>query len=179
MLRYRMNVFLIAAITADGFISSGTTQRSFDWTSSEDKRFYVDKIKEAGVVVIGATTFKTFNKFPKGLTYFVYTNNSKEFVNPKPHVITAKPTQSGPKELLAELEREGHHTLAICGGASIYTMFLKAGVINKLYLTVEPVLFGNGIKLLSDELHTKLKLVDVKKLNTDTMLLEYDVVPRG
>ncbi len=171
-----MNVFLLAAITADGCIGSTSSHRSFDWTSEEDKHFYVRKIKEAGTVVMGATTFKTFTRYPRGLHYVIYTSHPETFVNPKPEVITTEATHATPQELLKKLEAEGRNTVAVCGGASIYSVFMKAGVVNKLYLSVEPVLFGKGIHLFQEELDIKLHLADVQKLNTQTLLLEYEVI---
>ena len=50
---------------------------------------------------------------------------------------------------------------------------MQAGVVDKLYLTVEPVLFGEGIKLFNQSLDIKLKLESVKKLSPQTLLLEY------
>jgi dihydrofolate reductase len=171
-----MHVFLLAAISADGFIGGGPEHRSFEWTSEEDKKFYVDSIKRARVVVMGMRTFKTFSRYPRGLKYVLYTNSPEEFVNPKPEVIQTLATKDDPKKILAQLESEGYDEVAICGGATIYTMFLKAGVVDTLYLSVEPVLFGSGVKLLSEEFSAKLQLKDTKKIGDQTVLLEYAVV---
>ncbi|HYD34674.1 MAG TPA: dihydrofolate reductase family protein [Vitreimonas sp.] len=171
-----MTVFLIAAISMDGCIGGSSTHRSFEWTSQEDKRFYVDSIKRAKHVVMGSTTFGTFSKFPRGLTFYIYTSKPNEFINPKPEIITTQPTNESPQELVKRLEAEGVEELAICGGSSIYTQFMKAGVVNKLYLSVEPVIFGQGVKLFNDALDVKLQLVSQQKLGEQTLLLEYDVV---
>ena len=55
-------------------------------------------------------------------------------------------------------------------------MFITAGVVDKLYLSVEPVLFGQGMTLFNKELDIKLELVDTKKLGEQTVLLEYNVL---
>lgn len=171
-----MTVFLIAALTLDGYIGGNATHRSFEWTSEEDKRFYVDSIKRAKHVVMGATTFKTFTKFPRGLTYYIYTSKPEEFVNPKPDVITTVPTNKDPRELVRELAAQGVEELAVCGGASVYTQFMSAGVVDKLYLTREPVIFGQGVSMFNQPLNTQLKLVSTQKLGEETVLLEYDVI---
>ena len=85
-------------------------------------------------------------------------------------------TQENPKDLLARLEQKGYKQAAICGGATIYTMFMEAGVVNKLYLTVEPMLFGKGIKLFDKAAERRLELVQVKNLNRYTLLLEYNLL---
>ena len=170
-----MNCFLIAALTADGFIGRNTGDRSFNWTSEEDKASYVDLIKSADVIVMGSKTFQTFRKHPKGSRWEVYTRSPQKFVNEKPEIIQASGTNEKPKELIDRLEKEGVNTVVIAGGSSIYTMFMRAGVVDKLYLTVEPVLFGDGVKLFNESLDINLKLKSVKQLSSQTLLLEYQV----
>ena len=168
-----MNCFLIVALTADGFIGRKSDDRSFNWTSKEDKVFYVDLIKSADVIVMGSKTFQTFKKHPKGSRWEVYTRSPQKFVNEKPKIIQASGTNEKPKELINRLEKEGVNNVVIAGGSSIYTMFMQAGVVDKLYLTVEPVLFGDGVKLFNESLDINLKLESVKQLSSQTLLLEY------
>lgn len=170
-----MHVFLIAAITADGFIGKSKDNRSFDWTSPEDKAFYVKMIKQAGVVVMGSTSFKTFTRYPKGLKFVIYTSQPEAFTNPKPEVITTWATKDSPEEVLAQLKAEGHQEVAICGGASVYTMFMKAGLVDTLYLTMETTIFGQGVKLFNDEITQSIELSEVEKLGESTVLLKYNV----
>ena len=53
---------------------------------------------------------------------------------------------------------------------------MEAGVVDKLYLTVEPVLFGQGMNLFNKEIDTKLQLVSTQTLGENTILLEYNVI---
>lgn len=171
-----MKVFLLAAVTVDGFIGRDADDRSFDWTSAEDKQFYVDSIKRAGVVIMGRKTFETFTRYPKGLKYFLYTTQPETFINPKPDVITAEATKEDPRSLIKRLEQEGYSEVAICGGSSIYTLFMKAGLIDRLYLTIEPIVFGQGVGLFNAEIDAKLQLVELRRLTEQTLLLEYQVI---
>jgi dihydrofolate reductase len=168
-----MNCFLIAALTTDGFIGRKSDDRSFNWTSTADKEFYVDQIKSADVIVMGSKTFETFRKHPRDSRWEVYTKYPQKFVNKKPEIIQASGTDESPKELLDRLEKEGVNNVVIAGGSSIYTMFMQAGVVDKLYLTVEPILFGDGVKLFNQDLDIKLKLESTKQLSEQTILLEY------
>lgn len=169
-----MRVTLIAAMSIDGFIARREGERSFDWTSPEDKQFYIQNIKTAGAVVMGSKTIQTFHKFPKGLTFAVYTRHPESFENPRPGVIEAFGTTSSPEETLAELTRRGHQEVMIAGGASIYAMFMEAGVVDRLLLTVEPVVFGQGVQLFGRHVGVeKWKLVQVHQLSPQTIVLEY------
>ena len=175
-----MQVFLIAAMTLDGYIARSATERSFDWTTPEDKVFYISKIKEAMHMVLGSTTLKTFSKFPRGMTCYIYTRHPKQFSREGlSQAAVFEPTNEPPQALVQRLKAAGVEKLAICGGATIYSQFLAAGVVNKIYLTIEPILFGQGVRLFSNEvMEQRLQLVKSEKLNdTGTVLVEYDVLP--
>ena len=170
-----MHVFLIAAISLDGFIAPKGVERSFDWTSAEDKQFYVSMLKKSDAIVIGSRTFGTFSRYPKDSRWIIYTSKPESFNNPKPSVIRAEATKESPEDLLKRLENEGCKEVMINGGASIYSMFMKAGLVDTLYLTIEPEIFGDGIKLFSPEIQATLQLVKVEKMGENAMLLEYKV----
>lgn len=165
-----MKVFLIAAITVDGFIGRSSDHMA-DWTSPEDKKLFVSKTKEAGIMVMGSKTFSTIGRALPGRKTIVYTSRPDEF--PKQDDVEA--TNESPAELIARLEKASTEALAICGGASIYSLFMEAGVVDELYLTVEPLAFGTGVPLFGNSLETQLKLFSSEKLNDDTVLLHYAV----
>ena len=139
-----------------------------EWTSKEDKQFFVETTKKAGVVVMGQNTYETIGKPLPGRHNVVYSRD-RQYEG-------VQVTQAEPEALLKELESKGYKEVAVCGGSTIYTMFMEAGVVDKLYLSVEPVLFGQGMTLFNKELDVKLVLVQERKLGEQTLLLEYDVV---
>lgn len=180
-----MQVFIIASITADGFIARFTDQNSLDWTSKADKRFFTKRTKEAGVVVMGKTTFATIDAKYKPLKdrlNIVYTRQpAKSYLSEgswASDISKFRTTSLEPKQLVAQLQNEGYRQLAICGGASIYTYFLQAGVVDTIYLTVEPVFFGDGVKLFNEVIgqNLQLNLKNSQQLEqSGTVLLEYQV----
>lgn len=165
-----MKVFIIAALSADGFIGQDSSQSSLNWTRKEDTRFFVQRTKQAGTMVVGSTTFKTFNKALPERRIIVYTNHPEEIT-----VQGVESTDLEPKELAKKLEAEGVKELAIAGGSTIYKMFMDSGLVDELYLTIEPVLFGQGIPLFNGPLTVQMSLLDITKLNEDTTLLHYAV----
>jgi dihydrofolate reductase len=162
-----IHVFLIAAVTADGFIARDQKHTSFGWNSKEDKKRFVDLTKRAGVVVMGSTTYATLPRPLKERINIVY-STSKTFEG-------AETTQKTPTELLAELESRGFKEVAICGGSKIYTMFMQARVVDRVFLTIEPLMFGTGITLFNKDLQCKLNLVSTSQAESGALLLEYTV----
>lgn len=161
-----IHVFLIAAITADGFIARDEKHSAF-WTSKDDKKRFVELTKRAGVVVMGSTTYTTLPRPLKERINIVYTRD-KKFEG-------AEVTQKTPLELIKDLEGRGFKEVAICGGSNIYTMFMKANVVDRVFLTIEPLVFGKGITLFKEELQHKLVLVSAVQAESGSLLLEYKV----
>lgn len=162
-----IKVFIIAAVTADGFIAKDA-QHAALWTSKADKKRFIELTKRAGVVVMGSATWKTLGRPLKERVNIVY-SKSQSFEG-------AEMTQKNPVELVAELEQRGFKEVAICGGSQIYSMFLKAGVVDSIYLTVEPIIFGKGITLFNEDLKYHLKLQSaVTSESAGSLLLEYKV----
>nr|AIA15762.1 RibD C-terminal domain protein [uncultured bacterium] len=166
-----MKTFLIAAMTADGFIARDETQTSLEWTSPEDKKLYVAATKEAGVMVMGSHTFDTIGRGLPGRKTVLYTSRPADYAG----IEGVETTDEEPAALLRRLAAEGYEQVAICGGAVVYWTFVAAGVVDEIRLTVEPVLFGHGIKLFDGPLDAKLKLREVKHLNENSLQLIYSV----
>lgn len=167
-----MKTFMIAAISVDGFINKADGSSNINWTSSEDSKLYTTITTDTGVMVMGAKTFAQINRSLPGRRVIVYTTHP-EHVGSYENVET---TDEQPAELLKRLAAEGYAEVAICGGSTIYQQFMEAGLIDEIYLTIEPLLFGSGIKLLGQELDQQLRLQRLEKLNDSTLFLVYEVV---
>nr|AIA16737.1 RibD C-terminal domain protein [uncultured bacterium] len=164
-----MKVFLIAAVTADGYIARHGDHAA-DWTSKEDKQVFVRLTKEAGVMVMGSRTFATINRALPERRTVVYSSKPDHITVPGIEV-----TNEAPGDLVRRLEKEGANGLAVCGGATIYDLFMQAGVVDELYLTVEPVTFGRGITLFNTPLDLSLKLLETEQLGSNSVLLHYQI----
>lgn len=164
-----MKVFIIAAITADGFIGRSSNHYA-DWTGTEDKKLFVKLTKEAGTMVMGATTFATIGRALPDRRNIIYTTKPETFKE-----LGVETTNEPPAELVDRLRSEGVEALAICGGAQIYQHFMAAGVVDELYLTVVPKIFGQGVPLFTAELAADLELVASDKLSPSVILLHYKV----
>ncbi len=174
---HMIKAFIIAAVTADGFIAKDAAHSAM-WTSKEDKARFVKMTKEAGM---GSTTFKTLPRPLQNRLNIVYTKKAPDAGAPvREGFENVEYTQADPKELLASLEARGFTEVAICGGSQIYTSFMNARVVDRVFLTIEPLFFGQGITLFNAPVHHHLRLLDAKVNDkTGTFLLEYKVEYHG
>lgn len=164
-----MNIFIISALTADGYIAKNQTHAAF-WTSKEDKKRFISLTKQAGVIVMGLNTWQTIGGKPlKDRLNIVYSPT------PLPQTEGMETTSLPPEELIKSLEKRGLKDIAICGGSQIYTMFMKTGLVKKLYLTIEPIVFGDGMRLFKEDMDFKLKLLKCEKTDGGTLFLDYEV----
>ncbi len=169
-----MHIFIIAAVSADGFIACDSTQKSTNWTSREDLVFFSERTKQAGACVMGATTFATIGRPLPGRVIYVLTNDPTKFSEFNSAVV--RPVSLSPAELSKQVVADGFSELAVCGGASVYAQYLEAGVVDELFLTYEPIIFGKGISLFATQLEQKLQLTELRKLNDNAVLHKYKVV---
>ncbi len=177
-----MKISLIAAQTLDGFIAR-TSDEFASWTSKDDKKRFVAITKAAGVMIMGSKTFNTFPSPLPGRTHIIYTRNPEEYIGKilaKFNWSTLPPeiqiTNKSPKDLIVELEARNIPEAVVCGGSEIYSLFMAAGVVDTIYLTVEPIVFGSGISLLNKPIEQKLELVLMEKTEQGTIFLEYKVL---
>ncbi|MFA5947026.1 MAG: dihydrofolate reductase family protein [Patescibacteria group bacterium] len=165
-----MKTILLAAVTANGFIARSTNELA-NWTSKEDKKLFVEETKKAGVMIMGRTTFATIGKPLPGRLIIVLTEKPEEVAVVPGSVETA----SGDlKMILENLEKRGYSSVIVAGGSNVYSQFLNAGLVDELLLTVEAVMFTDGIRLTQNlTREITLELLSVEKLGEKSVLFRY------
>jgi dihydrofolate reductase len=168
-----MKIILMAAVTLDGKIARHNSH-FVDWSSREDKKLFFQTSKRAGVIIVGNSTFKTFPSPLPGRLHVVFTR-TLEGKQSVPGSIEF--TNAPPQQIVTDLESRGYTEAVLTGGAQINALFLQAGLIDEIWLTVEPLIFGEGINLfLGSEFDLRAALLSVETLNEEgSVLLKYGV----
>lgn len=171
-----MKTSLYMAITVNGKIArlNDTT----DWISQKSWHSFVTMARRVGNVIIGRRTYDVVKKegtqFDDVLT-IVLTHDAALLAKKSPRTIfTDKP----PKDVLTMLERKGFKEAVVAGGRILNSAFLKEGLIDEMYIDIEPLVLGRGIPLFADgDFEARLKLIEVKTLtNHQTIQLHYRVL---
>ena len=93
---------------------------------------------------------------------------------PNPTVVFTNETAI---EIVSMLEKKGHTEAVIIGGALTVSKFVNSGLVDDIIFVMEPVLFRNGLPLFKDiESDLKLDLMEVTKLNDNTIRLHYSIL---
>jgi len=163
-------VTMMMAITVDGKIAKDSQQFA-NWTSREDKKLFVEVSKHHRVIMMGENTFNTFPSPLKDRLNVVFSRQEK----PSP-IEGVKWVSGDPGLVLNELESMGYSSALLGGGAFLNSLFLKEKLISEIILTVEPKLFGSGLSLFNQDFDLDLELLEMKKLNDNTIMLRYKVI---
>jgi len=169
-----MKTILYMGITTNGYIARANGDS--EWTSDEDLKGFYDHSKEAGNIVMGKNTYLAASKsgyfpFPDALN-IVMTHESIENTWGDRVMIT----DGSPSEIAKTLEEKGFETLFLAGGGLMNSSFVNAGLIDEIYLDIEPLVFGRGIPIFAHaDFELDLELIETKKLNKDTVQVHYRV----
>jgi len=163
-----MKVVLYMAITANGFIAKENNETPW---SNEEWQSFSDKVKEIKNLIIGRKTFeimKQGKEFQKiGNPFTVIVSNQKE---------SNSNSVNSPEQAIKLLEEKGFSKILIAGGSMLNSSFMQKGLVDEIYLDVEPFLFGKGIKLFADnKFEAKLELLETKQLSKNTIQLHYRI----
>jgi len=171
-----MKVILYMGVSINGYIAK--TDGDSEWTSDEDLKGFFDNSKKAGNIVMGKNTFHAANSygyfpFPEALNIVV---THEKFENTWGNKVIF--TDRSPREVLSLLGERGFTSAFLAGGGLLNSSFAKEKLIDEIYLDVEPLLLGKGIPVFapSTDFEFELKLLDVNKLNKDTVQLHYQVL---
>ncbi|MBQ6436782.1 dihydrofolate reductase [bacterium] len=152
-----MQKILVVASSLDGYIAQRRDQVSTAWTSEADRHWFGQISKEIGILIMGLTTYQTIGRpLPGRRTIVLCERGAIEAPEVTDFSLTSEAAlyQSAGMEVTAMLqllEERGVQRVAICGGASVYQSFLQAGLVDEIYLTLEPVFLGGGIQLVGEK----------------------------
>jgi len=176
-----MRVVLIAAQSLDGRITR-QDQPGSDFVSPEDRRWFTSCLRGFDGLVMGRATYDHARaSIRAGLLRrparrrLVLTRQPQAYVADEVHG-QLEFTAEAPAEVLARLQATGCRTCAVLGGGEINGLFLSAGLVQEIWVTIEPRIFGAGRPLVAGGGESSLELREVTKLGTSVVLLKYAVL---
>ena len=167
------------AQSLNGYIAKSNGDSA--WVGEADLARFREMTTKAGNVVMGANTYEylqTGGDFPlPDRLNVVMTREIKES-DDKKTIFTNKT----PGEVLDLLRDQNFETAMVIGGGKIAKSFLEAGLIDELYVTVEPILFGRGIPFIESgefmeegDLEIGLEFLDFTMISENEIQLHYSV----
>lgn len=145
-----------------------------DYQVLTELRSYADALIHGGNLArqFGEQTVKSFKK-----PYYVITNHPQSLNNLNANIFSGNLSS-----LVKKLQEQGYKYVLVEGGPTLLGSFLKMGLIDEIFLTIAPKIYGSkmgstqtlveGILLPPNQY--KLKLISVKKIK-DELFLRYSV----
>lgn len=167
---------LIAAQSLDGFIARHD-QPGTGFCSEADSSFLRTALLDFDSLIMGRKTFDTLREriensnTTRYLRKIVTRTPQHYFSSHRENLVEF--TDATPSQILAELGQRGRKNAALLGGGEIYTAFLEANLVDELWLTLEPQIFGTGTPLATRPLNQHFQLTSAENLSPDTLLLKY------
>ena len=168
-----MKVILYTALTINGKIAK--KDGSTHWVS--DLKEFNQMCKKIGAVVVGRKTWDEMNPdwlpYPEGQGLYIVLTHIENLKNSNPKTIF---TSSPPIEIIKLVQDLGRQEIIVIGGGETYGTFLKSAVVDEIYVSVEPYIFGQGIRFFPEsDFEMNLKLLESKNLSDQTIQLHYKV----
>jgi dihydrofolate reductase len=171
-----VKIIMPAVMSADGRITKGDIGQAHHWSSKEDFAFFSELVTQHDALIMGRKTYEVVRPKPSpDKLRLVLTTHPECFGE---HVIpgSLEFVKATPKEVVQELEKRGYTQALLVGGAPVHADFLREGLVDELCLTIEPLLFGNGLPLIEGALDIAMNLLEVQHLNKQgTLLLRYAI----
>jgi len=162
------------AASVDGKISL-TRNKMPEWTSKEDWKFLQDALSKVDAVVVGRNTFEAAAKHLRKRNTYVITGRVKSIFR-RGTVTFINPKRVDLRELFSQYKQ--YKRVAVLGGGRVYQAMLEKKLLDEIYVTIEPLIFGRGKEMfIGGTDTTQLRLLSTSKLNKKgSLLLHYQVV---
>ncbi len=175
---YEMKVVMYMAVTPNGMVARENDDTSFvlpgDWL------LFIKKAKSTGNMIVGHKTFNVIvnegelKRF-RGVRIVVMTHNK---TGKRGHNQVS--FASGPREALSILKKEGFSQALVAGGGASNAAFMQNGLVDEIFLDVEPAVFTKGKRLFDGpNFEAKLKLLWARKISKSEVQLRYRVLGRS
>ena len=178
-MKTKIKVTLAMVVSLDGKSTNGKFKNQ-EWSSREDQNHFQFLIASNNLIIMGRKTYeaaKPVIRLQEGKLRIVLTKDPEKFKN---STIAGQLefSKESPLALLERLAKSGYKKMLLVSGSTVNTLFFKAKLIDEIWLTVEPRIFGLGKSIVDNtELDVQLFLESTEKLNENgTLLLKYKVV---
>lgn len=175
-----MKIILVFVSTLDGKITKWGDPKVSSWTSEKDKEFFSKTWSEAKLIVMGSSTYRAERLgLSRNNLLVVMTKDPSKYEN---QAISGhlEFSDESPAQITARLSAAGYDVMLLVGGPNVATSFLKEKLVDEIWLTIEPKIFGSGGNFVIEEkLDLELILLSCEKVNEEGTLITKYAVRRG
>lgn len=178
-----------AAQTLDGYIAE--SDDSIDWLTGYEGRFDGADSNEAqagydafyegiGALVMGSTTYEWVLAHSRGWPYAgkpTWVLSSRKLERPEGEDIDVRIVDATPPDLIEEMRAAaGEQDIWIVGGGNVASQFADHGLLDRVEVTVVPVVLGEGKPLFDRRLRGgPMQLASARTFSSGMVGLTYEI----
>jgi len=164
------------AMSLDGYIAGPNGE--YDWIVMDPDIDFAGMMSEFDTFLIGRKTFEAMTRMGSagepmpGIQNIVFSRTLK--AADYPHIVL----ESDAERVVSELRAKPGKDIALFGGGELFRSLLAAGLVDRVEVSLIPVLLGGGIPLLpppAERATLKLRKHRVYE-KTGTIGVEYDIL---
>ena len=171
---------LVFVSSLDGKVTKWGESNVSLWSSQEDQKYFKKIWNDSKLLIIGSNTFNADPIKPSAHQLLVIMTREPSKYKKCEVSGQLEFSDEFPAQLALRFEKEGYEQMLVVGGAHIGTSFLKEQLIDELWLTIEPRIFGAGSNFaIEEKLDINLRLIKCEKVNKrGTLITQYAVLKK-
>ena len=171
-----MKVILDMAMSVNGIIA----RKNFteDFLAEYNWEVFCKFANKVGCLIFGRKTYeiikdpKEYDISPIKNVYKIIVSKNKNLKSKNKFFFV-----KSPKEALSIAKTLGFKEVLLAGGGNINSEFMKLGLVDEIFLNINPVIVNNGIKVFGESnFEYKLKLLEIKKLKDNILRIHYKML---
>jgi len=174
-----MEVTLITAQSLDGFITKHD-EPGTSFTSAADKKHFAATLGRFDASIMGGETYRVArsvirSRLTAARRRIVLTRTPSAFAE---DAVTGQLefTDASAQSVISDLRSRGHRRCALLGGAQMHRLFLEAGCVDFIEISLEHRIFGGGTPFVNAAIDVTLTLIRHERIEgSNTLLLTYEV----
>lgn len=165
------------AASLDGYIAG--PHGEFDWIPNDPTVDFGAIFARVDTVLLGRRSYELTlqmggGAWPAGARIYVFSRTLRK----EDHPAVTMVADDAAGVVAALRNEEGNGDIWLFGGGALFASLLAAGQVDRVEVTVVPVLLGGGVPLLpAPAKRTPLTLIDTRAYPSGMMTLSYSVAP--
>ncbi len=173
-----MKIIVVFVTTLDGKITKWGDPNVHRWSSQEDQTYFKKTWDESPLIIMGSSTFDFDPVKPSPKNRLIVLSRKPDSYKKYEVPGQLEFSDESPVKLTQRFRAMGYDRMLVVGGPHVATSFFRDNLVDELWLTLEPKIFGKGGNfVVEEELDINLKLISIEKVNDrGTMLTKYAVI---
>lgn len=173
-----MKVILVFVSSLNGKVTKWNNPLVKSWSSKEDQDYFRNLLDNSELIITGSNSYFADPLPPSDKHLIIVMSSHADDYKGNEIKGMVEFSAEFPTDLVNRFEAEGYTMMTVVGGPGVATCFLKNNLVDELWLTFEPKIFGAGKNLVQDDLFVvDLELISIEKVNDrGTLISKYSVI---